>query len=76
MGWLPSSIISLSWGRSATRPAASVSSHAYEDLEEAYRKERAVHDRMRRLALRLGLVAAGLFVLPVVSVLVAWRLST
>ena len=35
-----------------------------------------MHDRMRRLALRLGLVAAGLFVLPVVSVLVAWRLST
>ena len=39
-------------------------------LEEVYRKERVEHDRMRRVAFILGLVAAGMFGLLVVSVLV------
>ena len=39
-------------------------------LEEVYRKERGERDRMRRVAFILGLVAAGLFGLLVVSVLV------
>ena len=45
-------------------------------LEEVYRKERVERDRMRRAAFILGLVAAGLFGLLVVGVLVAWRLPT
>ncbi len=40
------------------------------------RRKGAAHRRMRRAALTLGLVAAGLFVLLVISVLVAWRLLT
>ena len=39
-------------------------------LEEVNRKERVERDRMRRVAFILGLVAAGLFGLLVVSVLV------
>ena len=42
-------------------------------LEEVCRKERVERDGMRRVAFILGLVAAGLFGLLVVSVLVAWR---
>ncbi len=41
-------------------------------LEEVYRKDRVERDRMRRVAFVLGLVAAGLLGLLVVSVLVAW----
>ena len=41
-------------------------------LEEACRKERGEHDRARRVAFILGLVAAGLFGLLVISVLAAW----
>ena len=39
-------------------------------------RERAAHERTRRLARALGLVVAALVVLLVVSVLVAWRLYT
>ena len=42
-------------------------------LEESYRKERGERDRTRRVAFILGLIAAGLFGLLVVGVLVAWR---
>ena len=45
-------------------------------LEEVIRKERGERDRMRRVAFILGLVAAGLFGLLAVSVLVTWRLQT
>ena len=45
-------------------------------LEEVCRKERVERDRMRRVAFVLGLVAAGLFGLLVVSILAAWRLLT
>ena len=41
-------------------------------LEEVCDKERSEGDRMRRVAFILGLVAAGLFGLLVVSILVAW----
>ena len=41
-------------------------------LEEVCRKERVERDRMRRVAFVLGLVAAGLFGLLAVSILVAW----
>ena len=43
-------------------------------LEEIYWKERVERDSMRRVALILGLAAAGLIGLPVVSVLVVWQL--
>ncbi len=60
--------------RDEARDAASASSAAYEEVTEAYRKERVAHGRTRRLALRLGLVVAALVVLLVIGVLVAWRL--
>ena len=41
-------------------------------LEGVNRKERVERDRVRRVAFILGLVAAGLFGLLAVSVLVAW----
>ena len=62
--------------RDEAQEAASASRDAYEELQEAYRKERAARGRTRRVALRLALVAAALFVLLVISVIAAWRLST
>ena len=62
--------------RDEARDAASASRDAYEELTEAYCKERAGHGRTRRVALRLALVAVTLFVMFVISVLVAWRLLT
>ena len=44
-------------------------------LEEICRKERVERDGMRRVAFILGLVAAGLFGLLVLSVLTAWRFT-
>ena len=58
--------------RDKARQAASGSRDAYEEVTEAYRKERAEHGRTRQLALRLGLVAAALFVLLIISIVVAW----
>ena len=58
--------------RYEARQATSGSRDAYEEVTEAYRKERAEHGRTRQLALRLGLVAAALFVLLIISVVVAW----
>ena len=43
-------------------------------LEEVYWTERGKRDRIRRVAFILGLVAAGLFGLLVISVFAAWRL--
>ena len=60
--------------RDEARESASASRQAYEEMEEAYRKERAAHERTRWLAIRLGLVAAALLVLLVASVLVWWFL--
>ena len=59
--------------RDEAREAASASRHAYEELEEEYRKETAAHGRTRRLAIRLGLVAVALFV---ICGLVTWQLLT
>ena len=56
--------------RDAARDAVSASRRAYEEMEEAYQKETAAHGRTRELARRLGVAAAGLFVLLVGSVLV------
>ena len=58
--------------RDEARQAASGSRDAYEEVTEAYRKERAEHGMTRQLALRLGLVAAALFVLLIISVVVTW----
>ena len=58
--------------RDEDRESASASGRAYEEMEEAYRKELAAHERTRRLAFRLGLVAAALLVLLVGGVLVWW----
>ena len=43
-------------------------------LEEVYWTERSKRDRIRRVAFILGLVAAGLLGLLVISVFAAWRL--
>ena len=59
--------------RDEAREAASVSRRAYEEMEEAYRKERTAHGRTRRLAIELGLVVA---VLLIVCGLLTWRLLT
>ena len=58
--------------RDEARDAASATRDAYEELDETYRKERAAHGRTRELASRLGVAVAGLVVLLVISVLVAW----
>ena len=58
--------------RDEARETASVSGRAYEELEEAYGKEIAAHERTRRLAIRLGLVAVALLVLLIGSVLLWW----
>ena len=58
--------------RDEASKAESASRLAYEELEEACRKERAAHRRTRRLALRLGLFAAVLLVLLIGSVLLRW----
>lgn len=57
--------------RDEAREAVSRWKTAYDELEEAYDKEDAAHGKTKWLALRLGLVAAALFVY---SVLVTWRL--
>ena len=62
--------------RDEVREAASASRQSHEELQEAYREERASHGRTRRLAFRLGLVAAALLVLLVASVLVSWLVLT
>ena len=62
--------------RDEAREAASASRDAYEEMEETYRKERAAHGRTRELASRLKVAVAGLVVLLVISILVAWLLAT
>ena len=57
--------------RDEARESASASRQAYEELEEAYRKELAAHGRTRRLAVRLGLVVVALLV---ICGLLTWRL--
>ena len=57
--------------RDEAREAVSRWKATYSELEETYGKEDAAHGKTKWLALRLGLVAAALFVY---SVLVTWRL--
>ncbi len=60
--------------RDEARASASADRQVYAKLGEAYRKECTAHGQTRWLAFRLGLVAAGLFVLLVGSVLLWWFL--
>ena len=60
--------------RDEARDAATASEEAYREFETAYDAERAAHGRTNRLARTLGMVAAVLFALLVISVLVAWLL--
>ena len=62
--------------RDEARDAAFASRNAHEEMEETYRKERAAHGRTRELASRLKVAVAGLVVLLVISILVAWLLAT
>ena len=58
--------------RDEAREAASASGRAYEEMEEAYRKERAAHKETRELLNMGRLTAIVLFVLLIASVLVWW----
>lgn len=57
--------------RDEARESAAAVRQAYEELEEAYRRERAAHGGRRRLVFRLGLAVTAL---AVVCGLLAWRL--
>ena len=57
--------------RDKAREAASASGLAYQEMAEAYRKERVAHGRTRRLAIRLGLAMVALLV---ICGLLTWRL--
>ena len=57
--------------RDEARGSVSAGRQAYEEMEEAYQKEHTTRRGMRRLAVRLGLVAAALLV---VVGLLTWRL--
>ena len=57
--------------RDEARESESASGRAYEDMEEAYRKEIASHKRTRRLAFRLGFAVLALLV---ICGLLTWRL--
>ena len=59
--------------RDEARESESSSRQSYEELQEAYREERASRGRTRRVAVRLALVVA---VLMVVCGLVTWQLFT
>ena len=62
--------------RDEARDAVAAREDAYRELEKAWLKKAEAHGRMTRVAIRLGVVAAALFVLLVISVLVAWLLLT
>jgi len=59
--------------RDQARESESASRQAYEEMEEAYRQEQAAHRRTRRMAIRLGLVAATSLV---ICSLATWQLFT
>ena len=73
---LEQSLSELGRERYEARDAASASEEAYRKLETAWLKEAEAHNRMTRVAIRLGVTAAALFVLLVISVVVAWLLLT
>ena len=51
--------------------AVAASRQGYEEMEEAFRKERAARGRTRRLAIRFGLAVVALLV---ICALLTWRL--
>ena len=57
--------------RDDARESAAASGRAYEEMEEAYQKERAAHGRTRRLAFGLGFAVVALLV---ICGLLTWRL--
>ena len=57
--------------RDEARESGSASGRAYEEMEDAYRKELAAHRRTSRWAFRLGLAVVALFV---ICGLLTWRL--
>ena len=57
--------------RDGAREVASAGRQAYEELEEAYRKEQTAHEETRRLALKMGLAVVALLV---ICGLLTWRL--
>ena len=58
--------------RDEARESASASRRPYEELEEAYRKEIAVHKETKEVVIAVRVTAIVLFVLLVASVLVWW----
>ena len=62
--------------RDEAMESATASKRPYEELEEAYRKERTAHGETRELLNMVRVTAVVLLVLLVVSVLVAWLLLT
>ena len=58
--------------RDEARDAASASRQAYEELEEAYRKERAAHGRMKEGLITARVTALVLLLLLIGSVLLWW----
>ena len=57
--------------RDEARESAAAGRQAYEELEEAYRKQRAAHGGRRRLVFRLGFAVVALLV---ICGLLTWRL--
>ena len=58
--------------RNEARDAASASGRAYEELEEAYREERAAHERTKEGLIAVRVTALVLLALLIASVLVWW----
>ena len=54
------------------REAASASGQAYEEMEEAYRKEIAEHKETKEVVIAVRVTAIVLLVLLIASVLVSW----
>ena len=58
--------------RNEARDAASASGRTYEELEEAYREERAAHERTKERLIAVRVTALVLLALLIASVLVWW----
>ena len=58
--------------RDEAKDAASASRHAYEEIEEAYRKEIAEHGQTKEAVITLRVIVVMLLVLLVASVLMWW----
>ena len=58
--------------RDEARESATAGRRPYEELEEAYRKERAAHKETKEVVIAVRVTAIVLFVLLIASVLVWW----